>query len=78
MNCQKTFGKSHTKGLAYLERNDVPDIFLKKVAYANVQKQVFSFPANVKKIIHFWLNVGIIGAWILYFLFSFAGTIRGL
>ncbi len=78
MNCQKTFGKSHTKGLAYMERNDAPDIFLKKGAYANVQKQVFSFPTNVKKIIHFWSNVGIIGAWILYFLFLFAGTIRGL
>jgi hypothetical protein len=53
-------------------------IFNKKLAYANVQKQVFSFSANVKKIIHFWLIGGIIGTWILYFLFSFVGTIRGL
>jgi hypothetical protein len=54
------------------------DICLKNSAYANVQKPVFSFSANVKKIIDFWLNGGIIGTWILYFLFSFIGTIRGL
>ncbi len=78
MNCQKTFGKSHTTRSDHKEKKDVLIFFKKKYVYANVQKQMFSFSANVKKIIHFWLNVGIIGTWILYFLCSFAGTIRGL
>jgi hypothetical protein len=78
MNCQKTFGKFHIKRWGHKEKKDVLNIFNKKLTYANVQKPVFSFSANVKKIIHFWLNGGIIGTWILYFLFSFVGTIRGL
>jgi hypothetical protein len=78
MNCQKTFGKSHTKESVHKEGRGALDIFLKNSAYANVQKPVFSFSANVKKNSDFWLNGGIIGTWILYFLFSFIGTLRGL